>query len=898
MAKINKAHSFCVQHKSNGKLTMFLLILLNVCVIGRPAVGAKSLYIFDPNRSTVTRSGGFIGVPVTYSVAGRFMLSIDDRGSAAFEKVDAVLTDEAGSVYSQSLDEVFNMNGLTGDPNGIKTIIFIGKTADGTGSDVAILLTFEDDSVRLKGNTTPPPNSADMFIYDVNAVAIRKYAGGTGEPNDPYQIATAEDLITLGETPEEYDKNFILTADIDLDPNLPGCKVFDNAVIAPDANDKMDGFKGTPFSGIFDGNAHTISHLTITGKSYLGLFGQLGNGAIISELGLDAIDVEGTDDCLGGLVGENSGGIIADCYTSGNINGNREVGGLVGCNSKGTVAYCYSTGKVLGESRIGGLVGRNDSEITNCYAANRVLGNEQVGGLVGYSDVTFIMSSQITNCYFLTGRDDGGPDNGHGFPLTDEQMKKPANFFGWDFVGKPDGPHDIWAEPVKGGYPILWWQLSPLPELPFLSGKGVTNDPYLISTADELNNIGHNPRLMNAHFRLADDIDLAGIDFFIIGSEIFPFNGVFDGNGHTISHFNHITKYVDFVGLFGYARGPQAEIRDLGLINPNIEWASGSVGSLVGCFEDGIISNCYSDGGSVSGYGSVGGLVGSIDGSMTDCHSSTTVSGMESVGGLVGSAIGLTGFSGDQAGPNEYSGTISNCYSTGRVSGDRNVGGLVGTNFGYMATSYTTGSISGVWFVGGLTGRNLFGHITNCYSTAGVIGNVSVGGLVGMNDYIGTISNCYSIGSVLGDGNTGGMVGTNLFGYMMNCYTRATVAGSVYVGGLVGRNLEGSISSSYSTGSVTGTEKVGGLVGENTPIPDQQGQYNMGTISSSFWDMETSGQSNSAGGTGLTTAEMQTAGAFIEAGWDFVGETDNGTEDIWWILEGQDYPRLWWELSD
>lgn len=46
---------------------------------------------------------------------------------------------------------------------------------------------------------------------------------------------------------------------------------------------------------------------------------------------------------------------------------------------------------------------------------------------------------------------------------------------------------------------------------------------------------------------------------------------------------------------------------------------------------------------------------------------------------------------------------------------------------------------------------------------------------------------------------------------------------------------------------------------------------------------------------GLTTAEMQTASTFLDAGWDFVGETANGTEDIWLILEGQYYPRLWWE---
>ena len=79
-----------------------------------------------------------------------------------------------------------------------------------------------------------------LLVLPVHA----KYSGGTGEPNDPYQIATAADLIALGETPADYDKHFILTADIDLDPNLPGRKVFDKAVI------------GT-FTGVFDGNGHT-----------------------------------------------------------------------------------------------------------------------------------------------------------------------------------------------------------------------------------------------------------------------------------------------------------------------------------------------------------------------------------------------------------------------------------------------------------------------------------------------------------------------------------------------------------------------------------------------------------------------------------------------------------------
>ena len=76
------------------------------------------------------------------------------------------------------------------------------------------------------------------------------------------------------------------------------------------------------------------------------------------------------------------------------------------------------------------------------------------------------------------------------------------------------------------------------------------------------------------------------------------------------------------------------------------------------------------------------------------------------------------------------------------------------------------------------------------------------------------------------------------------------------------------------------------------------GSNDSGDVANSFWDIMTSGQTISAGGTGKTTAEMQMARTFLNTGWDFVDETANGTEDIWWILEGQDYPRLWWEPTE
>ena len=98
--------------------------------------------------------------------------------------------------------------------------------------------------------------------YEVKAVV---FSGGTGEPNDPYRLGMAEQLLWLADSPDLWDKAFLLVHDIDLDPNHGGQSAFTDAVIPV-------------FSGIFDGNDHTISHLTITGTSHLGLFGRLDPG--------------------------------------------------------------------------------------------------------------------------------------------------------------------------------------------------------------------------------------------------------------------------------------------------------------------------------------------------------------------------------------------------------------------------------------------------------------------------------------------------------------------------------------------------------------------------------------------------------------------------------------------
>jgi hypothetical protein len=188
------------------------------------------------------------------------------------------------------------------------------------------------------------------------------------------------------------------------------------------------------------------------------------------------------------------------------------------------------------------------------------------------------------------------------------------------------------------------------------------------------------------------------------------------------------------------------------------------------------------------------------------------------------------------------------------------VGGLAGINIdGSITTTYSSGSVYGTNHVGGLVGGN-GGNVMHCHSTGVASGNKIVGGLVGSNiGPVGTVTDCYSTGVVDGDKNVGGLVGTN-GAYITRCYSMGAVRA-------IGNT-------------------VGGLLGGEGPS----------IVTVCFWDVQTSGQNTSIAGTGKTTAEMQKASTFLEAGWDFVDETVNGTDDIWWILEGQDYPRLWREF--
>ncbi|MEI8129950.1 MAG: DUF2341 domain-containing protein [bacterium] len=157
-----------------------------------------------------------------------------------------------------------------------------------------------------------------------------------------------------------------------------------------------------PFLGTFDGRGHTITGLSITGVSNVGLFGFV-QDATISNLGLVSVSITGKNQ-VGALVGSATGTTrITHSYATGSITGSANgvsVGGLVGyTNGTVSISKSYSTATITtgsGYSSAGGLVGQADGALTinDSYARGNIT-SSSAGGLVGNTTGTVT----VTNAY-------------------------------------------------------------------------------------------------------------------------------------------------------------------------------------------------------------------------------------------------------------------------------------------------------------------------------------------------------------------------------------------------------------------------------------------------------------------------------------------------------------------
>ena len=191
--------------------------------------------------------------------------------------------------------------------------------------------------------------------------------------------------------------NVVLTADIVVNEN----------VLKPDGTLNEGTFKEwtpigntcngsySPYTGIFEGQNHTISGLYFKKEntSEVGFFGY--NGGKISNVGILNSYFCGFSQ-VGGVCGYNSS-TITNCYNKGVVDGTADgassFGGVCGCNL-GILTNCYNTGIVSGQLFVGGVSGNNNGTITNCYNTGIVKGQSFVGGVSGNNSRT------ITNCYY------------------------------------------------------------------------------------------------------------------------------------------------------------------------------------------------------------------------------------------------------------------------------------------------------------------------------------------------------------------------------------------------------------------------------------------------------------------------------------------------------------------
>ena len=540
---------------------------------------------------------------------------------------------------------------------------------------------------------------------------------GVGTAEAPFQIADADQLVFVRKIPALWSSHFELVTDLD----LTGL-TWDKPVIPT-------------FSGYFNGNGFCILGLKIRGSGYLGLIGQLAEGAVVTNLGLEHVDIEGfggvgslagtsqgsilncfstgrvSGNSTGGLVGRNEGRVISS-YSAAAVTGSYSVGGLIGTNAGGMVLSCYSSGSVVGESYVGGLVGSNDDgKVAKSFSTGRVTGKGglDVGGFVG-SDLD---SAGISNC-FWDMESTGIQSSAGGIGLSTAEMMDPEIL---GLNGLANDPN--WVLESYADYPRLAWQGSagstmiPDPLIDWMEGNGAAETPFQVNQAEQLVLVSKASALWQSHFELVDDVDLAGLTW--NGAPIQRFSGRFDGNGFSIRHLK--IEGEDELGLFGQLTA-ESVISDLGLDAVNIHGGN-FVGSLAGK-SLGHVLGCHSTG-SVTGEYRVGGLLGGHgEGQIAHCYSGCTVTGVADVGGLIGRMD---------------SGTVSRCYTSGSIEGNLDLGGLIGSMYNAgISNSYSESPVTGRWVIGGLIGVCRDSSLRYCYSIGPVRGDADVGGLVGKND--------------------------------------------------------------------------------------------------------------------------------------------------------------------
>ena len=285
----------------------------------------------------------------------------------------------------------------------------------------------------------------------------------------------------------------------------------------------------------------------------------------------------------------------------------------------------------------------------------------------------------------------------------------------------------------------------------FAGGTGSEAAPYLVATAQHLNNVRNYP---GAFFLQTDDIYLneepynSGFGWLPIGTQSAPFTGSYNGNNFHIYYLYINQPEGNNLGLFGYAHS--AVLKNITLKDVYIN-GKDYIGALIGSATECFIESCSSEG-TITGASVTGGLVGSLE---LSCH-------------------------------------LEKCFANCVVNGQFATGGLCGYSKGAseIYSSFSKGTITGNNATGGLVGMQGNSTISQCFSTSAVQGNWGAGGLLGVNDTQSLVSYCYSLGSVTGNSNTGGLIGRNVVSQTLFSYWNVESSGQTISAGGIGRTAD------------------------------------------------------------------------------------------------------------
>lgn len=244
-----------------------------------------------------------------------------------------------------------------------------GNTPFGTKKKLLGLLL----AVFMVLTLAPTTARADVATEKWTDFAAPDFAGGAGTKDNPYQIATAEQLAKLAKEvnsgiPEQTHSGeyFKLTAPIDLSGKRWVPIGYGNE-------------SSHSFSGFFDGNNQIITGLYVDERGNgvcAGLFGAV--VAISDETVLKNFCIENA-----AIYAGDSPDSSAHTYGAGVLAGNLTILGGSSASFIG-VENCQGTGKVDSEMKAGGLLGSASyANVSDCSADVTVIGTRISGGFIG-----------------------------------------------------------------------------------------------------------------------------------------------------------------------------------------------------------------------------------------------------------------------------------------------------------------------------------------------------------------------------------------------------------------------------------------------------------------------------------------------------------------------------------